>query len=154
MKYFLANLSIHIIVTIVILVFVIIFSNRNKRGLTKHAPLYFLPLVLSILAVLYAVRYTAPRLLDISAVSSENFYSYTGELESVSPFNNSLVVDGETYYINPLRDIPEDGTTVKIRYSRYGRYAVEVIPAEEVSISDSLTEEMQTSMPVTETEED
>lgn len=153
MKYFLANLSVHVIVTVVLLAFVIFFSNRNKRGLTKFAPMYFLPLVLSALAVLYAVHYTAPRLLDISAVSSENFYSYTGELESVSLFNNSLVVDGEKYYINPLRDIPEEGTIVKIRYSRYGRYAVEVIPAEEVNVDDSLTEEMQTSMPVTEAEE-
>lgn len=150
MKYYLANLSVHLVVTIVLLAFVIIFSNRNKRGLTRHAPMYFLPLVLSALAVLYAMHYTAPRMLDISAVASENFYSYTGKLESVSLFNNSLVVDGETYYINPLRDIPEEGTNVKIRYSRYGRYAVEVVPAEEVNVADSINEEMQTSITTTE----
>lgn len=150
MKYFLANLACHLLVTIVLLVFVLIFTNRNKKGLTKHPVLYFLPVLLSALTILYAIHFTAPRLLDISAVAADNYYSYTGELESVSLLNNSMVIDGVTYYINPLRDIPEEGANVKVRYSRYGRYAVEVIVTEELNVADSLNEEMQTSVTTTE----
>lgn len=146
MKYFLANLFCHTLVTVILLIFVLYFSNRNKRGLTKHAALYFLPVILSAVAVLYAMHFTAPRLLDISAVVGDNYYSYTGELEKVSLLNNSMVIDGQSYYINPLRDIPEEGANVKVRYSRYGRYAVEVIVAGEINIDDSLNEEMQTSV--------
>ena len=152
MKYFIANLAVHAMVTLVFVILSLVFSNRNKKGKTKHPVAYFLPLVFCAIAVVYTIFFTAPRLLDIAAVKSDNYYSYTGKLEDVSAFNNALVVDGERYYINPLRTIPEEGSNVKVRYTKYGHYVVEVVEAEEVDIENSLNEEKQTSINSTEEE--
>jgi hypothetical protein len=150
MKYFIANLSVHTIVALIFIVLCVIFANRNKSGKTKHPIAYFLPIVFCALAVVYTVFYTGPRLLDIAAVKSDNYFSYTGTLEDVSVFNNSLVVDGERYYINPLRNIPEEGANVKVRYTKYGHYVVEVVVAEEMDVDGSINEEKQTSITSTE----
>jgi len=152
MKYFIANLAVHAIVSLVFIILSVFFSNRNRKGKTKHPVAYFLPLVFCAVAVVYTVFFTGPRLLDIAAVKSDNYYSYTGTLEDVSVFNNALVVDGERYYINPLRDVPEEGANVKVRYTRYGHYVVEVVVAEEMDVDSSINEEKQTS--VTSTEEE
>lgn len=146
MKYFIANLSVHTIVALVFVILCVVFANRNRRGKTRHPVTYFLPIVFCALAVLYTIFFTAPRLLDIAAVKSDNYYSYTGTLEEVSVFNNFLVVDGKRYYINPLRTIPEEGTNVKVRYTKYGHYVVEVVAAEEMDVDSSINEEKQTSI--------
>ena len=150
MKYYIANLAVHLAVTLIFIILLIVFSNRNKKRKTKYPVSYFIPTVLAIVIVAYVYGITGPRLLDLSDVASQDYYSYTGELESVSPLNNTMVIDGVTYYINPLRDIPEEGANVKVRYSRYGRYAVEVVVTEELNVADSLNEEMQTSVTTTE----
>jgi hypothetical protein len=146
MKYFIANLVVHSLVTLILVILSVTFSNRNKKGKTRNPVAYFLPIVFCALAVVYTVLFTAPRLLDIAAVKSDNYYSYTGTLEDVSVFNNALVVDGDRYYINPLRNIPEEGSNVKVRYTRYGHYVVEVVVTEEIDVENSLNEEKQTSI--------
>ena len=62
MKYFIANLAVHTIVALVLIIFSVFFSNRNKKGRTKHPVAYFLPIVFCALAVIYTVLFTAPRL--------------------------------------------------------------------------------------------
>ncbi|MBO4243117.1 MAG: hypothetical protein IKT14_00545 [Clostridiales bacterium] len=146
MKYYLANLGVHIAVNLILTLIVIVSSDRNKRGQTKHALTYFLPFVVSIVTVLYMINFTAPRLLDLTDVTGQNYYSYTGTLEEISSMNNYFIIDGEKYYINPLRDIPEVGSLVKIRYTRYGKYVIEVTQSEEVNVSDSVNEEIQTAV--------
>ena len=152
MKYFIANLSVHTIVALVLIILCVICSNRNKRGKIRNPVAYFLPILFCAAAVAYTAYFTAPRLLAIASVKSDNYYSYTGTLEDVSVFNNALTVDGERYYINPLRDIPEEGANVRIRYTRYGHYAVEVVVTEEVDVDNSISEEKQTSITSTEEE--
>lgn len=148
MKYFIANLSVQLLITLFLILLIVVFSNRNRRGQTSHGFIFFMPLFLSILTVLHLLYFTAPRLLDIASVRSQNYYSYTGVLEETSLMNNYLIVDGEQYYINPLRDLPPSGTTVKIRYTQYSHYAIEVAPAEMVNVTDSINEEMQTSVTI------
>ena len=152
MKYFIANLSVHTTVALVLIILCVVCANRNKKGKTKNPVAYFLPLLFCAAAVAYMAVFTAPRLLAIASVKSDNYYSYTGTLEDVSVFNNALTVDGERYYINPLRDIPEEGSNVKIRYTRYGHYAVEVVVTEEVDVENSISEEKQTSITSTDEE--
>lgn len=146
MKYFLANLAVHLAVTLVFVILSVVFSNRNKRGKTKNPFAYFLPVIFCAIAVVYTFFYTAPRLLDFAAVKSDNYYSYTGTLENVSGLNNSLTVDGHKYYINPLRSIPEEGSNVKVRYTKYGHYVVEIVIAEEMDVEGSIDEENSTSL--------
>lgn len=145
MKYFLANLSIHVGVILLLVIMLVLFANRNKRGQTKHALMYFMPFVISILTLLYIVKYTAPRFLDLADVISENYYSYTGFVEEISSLNNYIVIDGQTYYINPLRDLPEEGSYVRVRYTTYSHYAIEVSFMEELNVDESVMEEMQTA---------
>lgn len=146
MKYFLANLGVHIAINLILTLIVIRSSDRNRKGQTKHTLTYFLPFIMSIVTVLYMINFTAPRLLDLTDVTGQNYYSYTGTLEEISSMNNYFIIDGQKYYINPLRDIPEVGSLVKIRYTRYGKYVIEVTQSEEVNISDSINEEIQTAI--------
>lgn len=143
--YFIANLLVHLFVILALVVLIVICANRNKRGQTKHSLTYFMPFLLAIIAGFYVVKYTAPRLLDIPDVMSQNYYSYTGFVDEVAPLNNYIVIDGNVYYINPLRDLPEPGAYVRVRYTTYSKYAIEVSGAEEVNVDNSVKEEMQTA---------
>ena len=143
MKYFLINLSVHLLVTLVIVILIVIFANRNKRGKTRYPVSYFLPTVLAIFVAVYAFNVTGPRLLDVSEVVSQNYYSCTGEVESVSKLSNTLVIDGEEYYFNPMREMPQVGSKVRIKYTRYSRYIIEVVPVDDLDISGVISEEYE-----------
>jgi len=146
MKYYIANLIVHLIITLVLFIVVVVGTNRNKKRETKHTLTYFLPCIASIAMFFYVFMITGPRLLDLSDVVSQNYYSYTGVIEEVSSANNYLIVDGVRYYINPLRDIPEEGQTVRIRYTRYSKYSISVELVDIVDISESITEELETAV--------
>lgn len=144
MKYFIANLLIHLFITIVLFIVTVVSTNRNRKRETRHVLTYFLPVLASILMCFYVYRITGPRLLDLTDVVSQNYYSYTGVIEEVSSTNNCLTVDGVRYYINPLRNIPEVGQTVRIKYTRYSKYSISVEVVDEVDISESINEELET----------
>lgn len=146
MKYFIANLIFHCLVSVVLIILIIIFTGRNRKRRTRHPITYFLPFVLSAIAVAYTIKFTAPRLLDISDVMSGNYYSYTGQIGERAPLRNHIYIDDMNFYINPIWDTPEEGTPVRIRYTRYGQYIMEISDSEEVNIPDSISEEMQTSL--------
>ena len=63
MKYYIANLSIHVLMVLALTVIIIIFSNRNKRRETKHVLTYFVPTLLAIGVAFYMYFITAPRLI-------------------------------------------------------------------------------------------
>ena len=146
MKYFIANLILHCFITTVLVILIIVFSGRNRKRKTKHVFSYFLPFLLSAAAIAYMVKFTAPRLLDISDVMSGNFYSYTGVNGERAALRNHLHVDDMDFYINPLWDTPSEGTSVRIRYTRYGKYIIDISDSEELNIPDSISEEIQTSL--------
>lgn len=146
MKYYIANLVVHLIITLFLFIVIVISTNRNKKGETKHSLTYFVPFLASVFIFIYVVSITGPRLLDLTDVVRQNYYSYTGVIEEVSSVNNYLVVDGIRYYINPLRSIPEKGQTVRIRYTRYSKYSISVEVVDEVDISETITEELETAV--------
>lgn len=146
MKYYIANLSIHVLVVLALTVIIIIFSNRNKRRETKHVLSYFVPTLLAIGVAFYMYFITAPRLLDMSDVATQNYYSYTGQIEEISLFNNSFMIDGVRYYINPLRDLPREGSKVRIRYTRFSNYVISVEPVDEVDVTGAINEELETAV--------
>ena len=130
MKYFLANLGIHTLILVMLIVVLVITFNRNKHHKVKHSLTYFLPVVISAIIVWDLVKFTAPRYMDLSSIISQNYYSYTGVIDEIGYFNNYIVIDGVTYYINPLREIPKPGTQVKVKYSSNSHYAIEVAVVE------------------------
>jgi len=146
LKYYIANLSIHVLIVLALTVIIIIFSNRNKRRETKHVLSYFVPTLLAIGVAFYMYFITAPRLLDMSDVATQNYYSYTGQIEEISLFNNSFMIDGVRYYINPLRDLPREGSKVRIRYTRFSNYVISIEPVDEVDVTGAINEELETAV--------
>ena len=100
MNYFIANLAAHIA--------------------------YFFPFVFSVIAIVLGCRYAGPRLFDIDSVLNEKYYSYSGTVSEVSPLKNYFEIDGEHYYMNPLRNNIDEGDVVRIRFTPYAKYVVEV----------------------------
>ena len=126
MNYFFANLAIHALFCTILIIVMVIFTDRNFKRKTRYAVTYFIPVVMLIIIGFDVIRYLAPRLLDVSNVVGNVTYIHTGEIESVSQFNNYFVVDGETYFINPLKDELEVGRTVRVKYTPTSHYAMSV----------------------------
>ena len=126
MNYFFANLATHGLLCIFLIVLMVIFTNRNFKRKTKHALTYFLPVLLLIIIGFDVFRYLAPRLFDINNVLGNVTYTYTGKVESVSAFKNYFVIDGKTYYINPMRGDVEVGSTIRIKYTPTSNYVIKI----------------------------
>lgn len=140
MKYFYVNLACHVFVFCVLVVSMLIFLKRNSERKTKHGFVYLLPLVISLFAVLDMVFLAGPRLVDIQNMTTDSYQFTTGKVESVGFFNNTIVVDGKTFYINPLSDIPPEGSQIRIKHTDYAHYVVELSEASQAAIEDSKDE--------------
>ena len=57
-----------------------------------------------------------------------------------------MTIDGELYYINPMRELPEVGSKVRIRYTRYSKYVISVEPIDEVDVPGVINEELETAV--------
>ena len=147
MKYYIANLAVHVVVTLIMIVSVIVFSNRNRKRKVRYVATYFLPTALAVVTAFYMFYITGPRLLDLSDVATQNYYSYTGVIEERSLLNNTLVID-DTYYINPLRELPPEGSKVRIRFTRFCNYVISVESVETLDISGAIDEEMETAVEI------
>ena len=127
-------------------VVIIIFSNRNKKRLTRHVFSYFVPTILAVAVAFYVYFITGPRLLDLSDVATQNYYSYTGQIDEIALLNNSFTIDGVRYYINPMRELPREGSKVRIRYTRFSNYVISVEPVDEVDVTGAINEELETAV--------
>lgn len=146
MKYYIVNLCAHVLLVIAITVIIIISFNRNKKRETRHVLTYFMPTILALVVAFYVYFITGPRLLDLSDVATQNYYSYTGQIDEIALFNNSFTIDGVRYYINPLRDLPREGSKVRIRYTRFSNYVISVESVDEVDVTGAINEELETAV--------
>ncbi len=126
MNYFFANLATHAAFCVVMIILMIIFTNRNFKRKTKHTLTYFLPVILLLIIGFDVFRYLAPRLFDINNVLGNVTYTYTGKVESISALRNYFVIDGKTYYVNPLRSDIEVGSTIRIKYTPTSNYVIKI----------------------------
>jgi len=122
MRYFFANLAAHILVFIVLTILIVFTSNRNKKRKVKHGVFFLLPVLFAICACAYAIYFVAPHMMDITSVVNENYQTTTGVVEEVFDTHSGMIVNGEIYYINPLRTMPEVGTTIEIEYTNNSHY--------------------------------
>lgn len=146
MKYYIANLAVHVLLVLMLTVVIIIFSNRNKKRLTRHVFPYFVPTILAVAVAFYVYFITGPRLLDLSDVATQNYYSYTGQIDEIALLNNSFTIDGVRYYINPMRQLPHEGSKVRIRYTRFSNYVISVEAVDEVDVTGAINEELETAV--------
>lgn len=145
MRYFIANLAFHLVVTIVFIVLTCVFAGRNRKQKTKHVVTYFFPIAFAIIAVIDIALYTAPRLMDINGLINNNYYYNTGKIEKIGYLKNYYVLNGEYYYMNPLRNNLVEGETVRVKHTQYSSYTVEwtVVSDTEQDIEGSVTTETE-----------
>ena len=126
MRYFIVNLAVHLLVTILFVVLTCIRASYNRRKKTKHIVTYFFPIAFAIVAIVDIVLYTAPRLMDVNSLINNNFYYNTGAVEQIGFMKNYFVIDGNYYYINPLRNQLTEGDVVRVKHTPYSRFTVEI----------------------------
>lgn len=142
MRYFIANLALHIAITVIIIVLMCVFAGRNRKKKTKHVITYFFPILFAIIAIVDIVLYTAPRMMDINCMISSNYYYNTGTVTKIGFLKNYFIIDGEYYYANPLRNTLTEGDTVRVKHTQYSFYTVEWTkvtdsePGSETNITD------------------
>ncbi len=113
-------------VTILFVVLTCIRAGYNRRKKTKHIVTYFFPIAFAIVAIVDIVLYTAPRLMDVNSLINNNFYYNTGAVEQIGFMKNYFVIDGNYYYINPLRNQLTEGDVVRVKHTPYSRFTVEI----------------------------
>ena len=126
MRYFIANLIMHLVITGGFVLFTCFAAERNKRKKTKHVVMYFLPIAFALVTILYIVFYTAPRLMDINSLLNSNYYYNSGTVEKIGFMKNYYIVDGKHYYLNPLRNSLKEGDSVRVKHTLYSNFTVEV----------------------------
>ena len=126
MRYFIANLSVHLLITAAFIAFTCIFAARNRKHKTKHVVSFFFPILFAIVAIVDIVIYTAPRLLDINNMVNSNYYYTTGKVEKIGFLKNYFVIDGNYYYLNPLRNTLNEDDVVRVKHTPYSSFTVEM----------------------------
>lgn len=126
MRYFIVNLAVHLLVTILFVVLTCIRAGYNRRRKTKHVVTYFFPIAFALVAIVDIVLYTAPRLMDINSLINNNYFYHTGAVEDIGFMKNYFVIDGDYYYINPLRNKLTEGDVVRVKHTPYSRFTVEI----------------------------
>ena len=146
MRYFIANIAFHAVITIVFIVLACIFTARNRKRTTKHVVTYLFPIAFTIVALVDITVYMAPRLLDINCLASNNYYYDTGTVENIGFLKNYFVIDGNYYYVNPLRNTLAEGDTVRVKHTQYSAYTVDwtlITDTEGEDAETSVTEETE-----------
>lgn len=146
MRYFIANIAFHAVITIIFIVLACIFTARNRKHKTKHVVTYFFPIAFAIVALVDIAIYMAPRLLDINCLTSNNYYYDTGTVENIGFLKNYFVIEGNYYYVNPLRNTLTEGDTVRVKHTQYSSYTVDwtlITDTEEGDSDTSVTEETE-----------
>jgi len=126
MRYFIVNLAVHLVVTILFVVLTCIRAGFNRKKKTRHVITYFFPIAFALVAIVDIVLYTAPRLMDINSLINNNYYYHTGEVENIGFMRNYFVIDGDYYYINPLRNKLTEGDVVRVKHTPYSLFTVDI----------------------------
>ena len=74
--------------------------------------------------------------MDINSLINSNYYYNTGAVEQISFMRNYFVIDGDYYYINPLRNKLTEGDVVRVKHTPYSRFTVDIM-----TISDAVDPE-------------
>ena len=125
MRYFIVNVAMHLVITGIFIMLTCIAAGRNRRKKTKHAILYFFPIIFALAAIAYIVKYTAPRLMDINSMINGNYYYDTGTVEKIGFMKNYFVIDGQHYFLNPIHNSLQEGDTVRVKHTQFSSYTVE-----------------------------
>lgn len=137
MRYYIANLAFHVVITAFFVVLTCIFAARNRKHKTKHVFTYFFPILFAIVALVDIIVYTAPRMLDINGVVNNNYYYNSGTIEKIGFMKNYFVINGKYYYMNPLRNTLAVGDSIRVKHTQYSSYTVDWTYVPEFDFSET-----------------
>ena len=137
MKYYFVNLAAHLLVTAVFVVLTCLFAGRNRRKKTKHIVTYFFPIAFALIAIVDIVLYTAPRMMDINSMINSNYFYTSGTVEDIGFMKNYFVLDGDYYYMNPLRNTLAEGDVVRVKHTPNSFFTIEVTKLSDTDNSEA-----------------
>ncbi|MBQ0011976.1 MAG: hypothetical protein KBT07_04655 [Clostridiales bacterium] len=123
MSYFWVNLGAHLLISLFLLLFFLWCVKNNQRNRWKKGFLFLLPFVTMIILLVQVGVLVVPRILDTTTVLRSTYRIADGEIEDVSRLKNYIVIDDETYYVNPFDFSFEVGDEVTVKYTPYAHYA-------------------------------
>ena len=138
-------MALHLVITGILVMLTCIAAGRNRRKKTKHAVLYFFPIVFALAAIIYIVHYTAPRLMDINSMINGNYYYDTGTVEKIGFVKNYFVIDGQHYFLNPLHNSLQEGDTVRVKHTPYSLFTVDISTVEDTATADPVSQTKETT---------
>lgn len=133
MSYFWANLGAHLLVSLMLLLVFLWTVKNNQQNRWKKGFLYILPFVVMIILLVQLGIFVVPRILDTTTVLRSTYRITDGEIEKISYAKNYIVIQDETYYVNPFSFDFQVGDDVTVKYTPYARYAYSL---EQVKDSD------------------
>lgn len=125
MNYFMTNLAAHVLIFSALIVVICIFADKVRKHKAKNIVLFFLPVALTIIVIVYGCLIVVPRMFDIRNVAANNYSSAAGTVEKVAPLKNYITVDGVTYYRNPAKECPEKGDVITFKYAEASHFMPE-----------------------------
>lgn len=138
MPYYFVNLSLHLLVSAGILALILFLGKKNNERKHRRGVAFLLPAILTIVFLIQVISLSIPRTLDIVHVLKNNYRSTVGTVTSIGFLNNTVVIDGTTYYFDPFQFKPQTGDELFITYTPNAHYIYEFRPVE--SDSQSITE--------------
>lgn len=130
MSYYWTNLAAHLLVSLILLIIFLAAVKGSQEYRWKKGFLFLLPSVLMIVLLIQLSVFSIPRVLDSTTVLRSTYRMESGKIESISQFNNTVVINGITYYVNPFDFELEVGDEVSIKYTPYAHYAYSLEKAE------------------------
>ena len=126
--YYFINLSLHFLISLTLMLIFLHFAKKNQLRKNKRGISFLLPSLLAVIFLVQVMTFTVPRILDSVNVVKADYRTVTGQVESVRFLNHALVINGKTFYYNPLIYKPKVGDELKISYTPRAGYIADLEP--------------------------
>lgn len=136
MSYFWVNLGAHLLVSLLLLLFFLWCVKNNQLNRWKKGFLFLMPFITMIILLVQVGVFVVPRILDTTTVLRSTYRISEGEIKDISRLKNYIVIDDETYYVNPFDFSFEVGDEVTVKYTPYAKYAYHLEAVKESETED------------------
>lgn len=126
--YYFINLSLHFLISLTLMLILLHYVKKNQLRKNKRGISFLLPSLLAVIFLVQVMTFTVPRILDSVNIVKADYRTVTGQVESVRFLNHALVIDGKTYYYNPLIYKPKVGDELKISFTPKAGYIADLEP--------------------------
>lgn len=126
--YYFINLSLHFLISLTLMLIFLHFAKKNQLRKNKRGISFLLPSLFAVIFLVQVMTFTVPRILDSVNIVKADYRTVTGQVESVRFLNHALVINGKTFYYNPLIYKPKVDDELKISYTPRAGYIADLEP--------------------------